>query len=383
MNLYTIAIDNLIRRKGKTAFLVIGIVIGITATVGLLLITQAMRQDFQDKISKFGANIIITPQKDELPLTYGSVTMPVLKLNDKAGIDQSDVKKLRSIRGLGALSAKVVGGTTINGKNGLLVGVVFSHEKALKNWWEITGRIPRDADEALIGSSLAANLGLKTGSRAKIGGADFNVAGVIKETGASDDNAIFLSLPRAQKILGLQNKLSLIEAGAANGTGSAPDVAKRISSRFPTLQAAAIEEAMQAQSANIKFFSWFSLVSSAVILFVSSLIVFITMMSSVNERIREIGIFRAVGFRQKHVMTIIMTEAAAVSFAGGLAGALAGYGLARIALPFFVKDIRHVPFGPLVLVLAITLAIAIGCLSSWLPANRAAKMDPAQALRFI
>lgn len=383
MNLYTIALDNLARRKGKTIFLIIGIVIGITATVGMLLITQAMRQDFQDKISKFGANVIITPRKDELSLTYGSVTLPGLKIKDRASIDRSVVDKLKSVEGIGAMSAKVVGRTKLNGKNRLLVGVIFKDEKALKGWWEIAGRVPAASDEALIGSAVVSSLGLKAGDKAKIGGSVFDIAGIIKETGASDDNAIFISLPRAQKILGLQNKVSLIEAGTANSGYSASDVAKQISSNFGALEASAVEEAMRAQSANIKFFSWFSLISSAIILFVSSLIVFIAMMSSINERIREIGIFRAIGFRQKHIMAIIMTEAAAISFVGGLMGALSGYAFARIALPFFVKDLNYVPFGPLVLLLAISLAVAIGCLSSFFPAKRASSMDPAQALRFI
>ena len=370
----------------------VGIIVGITATVGLILITQAMRQDLRDKLGKFAANIIITPKKDELSLTYGSVTLPGLKLKNKNYIDHSYISRFKMLKGLGVLSPKVVGSTIVNkekqkpglaGGNVLLIGAIFENEKTLKSWWEIKGKIPSFSNEVIVGSSVASRLGLKTGSKIRLSGSLYKISAVLKETGASDDSAVFMVLSEAQKILGLKNKVSLIEANTVNSSFSAKEVAEKISSEFPVAQASAVQSALQAQSANVNFFSWFSLASSVITLFVSSLIVFITMMSSVNERVREIGIFRAVGFRGKHIITVIMAEAITISFAGGLAGTLFGYVFARTALPFFVKGLKHVPFSLLILPSAVLLAIALSCISSFLPAKKASKLDPAEALRFI
>jgi len=350
------------------------------------LITQAMKLDLQNKLSRFGTNIIISPKKDELPLTYGSVTLPGLKIKSKNFIDESHIERLKTLKDIGVLSPKVIGRVIINTgipHSTVLVGVSFRNETALKSWWTVNGKTPSSAKEALVGSSVASKLKLKAGSSTYISGSLYKISAVLKETGASDDNAVFVSLSEAQKILGLKNKISLVETRTANSNFSAKKLAEKISAKFSSIEASALEEALRAQKENVEFFSWFSLISSAIILLFSALIVFITLMASINERVREIGIFRAIGFRKKHIIKIILVEAIIISFTGGLMGALLGYIFARTSLPFFVKGLRYVPFSPWILLSAVLLAIFLSCIASFLPARKASKLDPAEALRFI
>ena len=75
MNLKDIALLNLRRRKAKAAFLLAGLLIGVTTVVALITLVDAMRTDITDKLDKFGANILIVPKTENLSLTYGGLSL--------------------------------------------------------------------------------------------------------------------------------------------------------------------------------------------------------------------------------------------------------------------------------------------------------------------
>ena len=131
-------------------------------------------------------------------------------------------------------------------------------------------------------------------------------------------------------------------------------------------------------------FKRFSYAMAGVVIFIGSLIVFVTMMGSVNERTTEIGVFRAIGFRKSHIMRIILLEAAMVSLLAGFLGYVVGMGGAKLALPFMAESKNAlliwnstVAFG------SVGLALALGVLASLYPALHASKMDPIESLRAL
>jgi len=130
-------------------------------------------------------------------------------------------------------------------------------------------------------------------------------------------------------------------------------------------------------------FRKFSLGISALILLVGSMVVFVTMMGSVTERTREIGIFSAIGFRRSHIMKIILLEAFVVSLIAGIAGYLAGIGVTRVLLSFLTDHMPHFSLDPIVPLGAIFLSILIGLAASFYPATAASRMDPSEALRTL
>jgi len=107
------------------------------------------------------------------------------------------------------------------------------------------------------------------------------------------------------------------------------------------------------------------------------------MMFSVNERTREIGIFRAIGFRKMHVVKIIMTEALILSFISGVLGYALGMAVALTAGSKIAGMSIIIPFDPYLAAGAVTLAVFVGTLATVYPALKAAKIDPANALRHM
>jgi putative ABC transport system permease protein len=112
------------------------------------------------------------------------------------------------------------------------------------------------------------------------------------------------------------------------------------------------------------------------------LVVFITVMGSVNERTHEIGVFRAIGYRRVHITRLILIEALIASLIAGVLGYLAGMGVTYAVLPL-VAHRAEVAWAPLLGLGAIALAVAIGALASLYPALHAGRMDPTEALRAL
>ena len=75
MNIRDIAMKNLLRRKGKAAFILAGLVIGVATVVGVITYIDTMTAEINDKLEKYGANILIVPKTDNLSLSYGGVTL--------------------------------------------------------------------------------------------------------------------------------------------------------------------------------------------------------------------------------------------------------------------------------------------------------------------
>jgi putative ABC transport system permease protein len=109
----------------------------------------------------------------------------------------------------------------------------------------------------------------------------------------------------------------------------------------------------------------------------------ITMMSSVNERSREIGILRAIGYRKSHVMQIIILEAGIISSLGGAAGYLTGFGIGAAILPFLSDTGSRVAWSPMVPLVVLAVSVLVGLTAAIYPAYRATRLDPVEALRQV
>jgi len=384
MRLMDIALNNLRRRQGKMLFLVSGLVIAVATVVSLVSITNTMHSDIQDKIDQFGANIVVVPKSDDLTLSYGGITIATAAFDTKE-LRTGDVGKIRTIENsanIATIAPKLVGAVDAGSEKALLVGVDFGSEFKLKKWWEVEGAKPNAPNQLLAGSSAAARLGLAPGKQISIGDRTMDVVGTLRPTGSADDSLLFAELSTVQAILDKPESLSLIEISALCKSCPIEDIVGQISQKLPDARVTALAQTVKSRQQTVDQLTSFSVAVSAVVLLISALIVLTTMMSSVNERTREIGIFRAVGFRKEHVMRIILSEALAISALGGAAGWLLGM-VASLAISQQFVDAASLHWDPWLAVVALALAVFVGVAGSIYPAVQASNLDPAEALRFI
>jgi len=386
MRLKDISINNLRRRKGKVFFLIVGLTIGITTVVTLISVTRMMNEDISRKLDEFGANILIIPRSDDLSLSYGGMNIGGVSI-DAQTLKDSDVPKIRQIEvreNVSTVSPKLIGVTEIQGRKVPLMGIRFDEELRLKKWWKIHGVEPKSRDEVLLGNEVAVRLFRSTGDHLTINGKPMRITGVLDETGSQDDFLIFSDLTFAQETMKKSGALSLIEVAAFCNSCPIEEIVRQISEKLPHAKVTAIKQTLQTKMEALDHFKKFSVGISIIVLLIGSLIVFTNMMASVNERKREIGIFRAIGFRKSHVVRIIFLEALIVGLIAGIVGYALGLGVSHIIGPMITGMKGGSLFiDPLLALGAIFLSSLIGILSSAYPAIHASKMDPTTALRAL
>ena len=385
MRLRDIAISNIRRRKSKFFFLVFGLTVGITTVVSLISMTRMMNDDLSNKLDAFGANILIIPRSEDLALSYGGMSFGGVSI-DVQNLKETDLPKIRNIEvrdNVNMVSPKLIGVVEIEGKRVPLMGVLFNEELRLKKWWKIHGARPKARDEVLLGNEAAVQLFKSAGDTLSIERRGVKVAGVLDETGSQDDFLIFADLKFVQDVMKKPGFLSLIDVSAFCNTCPIEEIVRQISKELPHAKVTAVKQTLETKMETLDQFRKFSLGISVIVLLIGGLIVFISMMASVNERKREIGIFRAIGFRRSHVVRIIFLEALIVGGLAGLLGIVFGLGVSMAVGPVITGVKSGVVVDPLLGIGVLLLSAGIGILSSAYPAFQASKLDPTVALRSL
>jgi putative ABC transport system permease protein len=263
------------------------------------------------------------------------------------------------------------------------MGVQPENEFDLKKWWSLDGRPPRNGHELVAGSTAATALRLRKGAVLSVDGRPFTVTGILRPTGSQDDNLLITDLATAQGVLHKPGKISMIQVAALCSNCPVEKIVAQLGGVLPGTKVTAMQDKVKNRMHAIDQFRSFSWIVAGVIIAIEALVVFVTMMGSVNERTREIGIFRALGFRRLHVTGLILIEASVASLLAGVLGYLAGMGVSYALLPLLAGDGVPVTWAPALAGGAVGLAVLIGAVASLYPALRASRMDPTVALRAL
>jgi putative ABC transport system permease protein len=385
MRVKDIALRNLRRRKAKAAFVLLGLLIGVSAVVAFVSLIDALTQDIRHKLEKYGANILIVPKTENLSLTYGGLSLGGISF-EMEEIYEADLKRVHSIknaRNVAAVGPVLLGAIEVSGRRALLAGVDFEKARILRPWWKVRGEIPDD-NAVLVGASASQVLELNPGSHLNVNGRKLFVSGVLEPSGSQDDQIVFTRLPVAQSILGKGGRISMAEVAALCSDCPVEEMVKQISQVLPGANVMAIKQVVKGRMETLGQFRQIAYGLSIVVVLVGGLVVLVTMMGSVRERTGEIGIFRAVGFRRSHIIRVVLFEALIVSALAGILGYFMGVTTTKVVLPLFTES--HgvaVPWDPILAGYAFSMSVLLGLVSSIYPAALAARLDPNEALRAL
>jgi len=386
MRIRDIAFNNIRRRKTKVSFLLAGLMVGVATVVALVSITATLNADIEEKLDRFGANIVISPKTEGMSLSYGGINLGGVSYNVKE-ISQEEVERINTIENranLKVISPKTLGVVDTASTSVLLAGVDIPAELELKKWWHVNGEAPDAGGEVLVGSVVAEKMNLKAGSSVAVNGRELIVTGVLTATGSQDDEIIFASVADAQSLLGKEGLYSVVEVSALCKDCPVDEIVNQIAAQIPSAKVSAVQQVVKSKMQALDHLKKLTLGVSAVVLFIGVLIVLVTMMGSIKERTREIGIFRAIGFRQSHIIRIILTEAAIVSAAAGVLGWVFGIAVAKVSLPFFTGgESSSVSISLTLAAASVLAALFTGMSATIYPAVRAVKMAPGEALRIL
>ena len=385
MRLIDISLANLKRRKAKASFILIGLLVGVTAVVAFMSLVDTLTRDINHKLEKYGANIMILPKTENLSLTYGGMAVGGISFEMRE-ILQEDLHKIKEIKNaanVAAVGPMVLGSLKVADRNVLLAGVDFQVSHILRPWWKIKGHAP-DKDGILLGAEASRILGLGQGDNLDANGRNLLVAGVLEPTGSQDDQIIFATLATAQQVLGKEGRISMAEVAALCAACPIDDMVAQISGALPDAKVMAIRQVVKGRMETLGHFNKFAYGLSLLVMLVGGLVVLVTMMGSVRERTSEFGIFMAIGFRRSHVIRMVLFEAAIISAIAGVLGYFMGLGATGLAIPFFTESMDvSLAFDPVLALGVFAAAVFLGLIASAYPAIMAGNLDPNEALRSL
>jgi len=423
------------RRVGAT---VLAVAVGAALATALLGISLDITEKMARELRSYGSNILVTPREAGLRLQIGGVT--IRPPAARGAIDENKLVMLKTIFwrhnivGFAPFLSTVVQvgdqrvaltGTWFDKPltlpKGVAVRTGFAQTetaetkdarlfrtgvRTISPWWQVEGDWPTDDDPqaAMVGARIARRLGLRPNQALTVRHEGrqqtLRVAGLVT-TGGDEEDQIFVTLPTAQSLLGIEKGADKVLVSALvepeenlrsdlRGLDPAemtPDqyatwycspvmgaVTTQIEEVLPGTRAQPIQRIAEAEGNFLTKIGLLMTLLTLTALVAAALAVMTTMSAAVLERRAEIGLMKAIGADGPQVALIFLSQAALIGLIGGLLGYLAGLGLTRlIGQQVFATTIS---LPPLMLPLTVALALGVALAGSALPVHRVMQFEP-------
>jgi len=383
MNIRKLAWKNLFRRRSRAVFTGLGIFLGIGTFVAIASLTAQMEQAVRDKLDRYGANILVTPRTEQLSLGFGDIALGGTQVVHSL-LTTADEKAIRGIEMKERLRSVVpffLAAADASGKNLVWMGIPAAEMATARPWWKVSGSALPGKGEVLLGSTAAAALDKGPGGTVSSGGRTFRVAGVVQATGEKEDGMVIASIGDVRSLAGNPRGVTFFEVAALCKDCPVEDIVAQIGNALPGAGVSAIRQVVESRKAAVDHFRRLGLGVSAIVLAIGGLVVFVSVMGGVQERTKEIGVLRAVGFRRKAILSLLFWETGWVSLLSSVSGAFVGVAAAMLAAPLFGVEKAEAAFSPPLP--GIAIGMALGLLGTVPPARRAAALPPTEAIRSL
>ena len=393
-DLIRLTLHSLISHRMRSFLTATGIAIGIAAVVLLTSIGEGLHQYVLNEFSQFGSNIVsIQPGTSQ---THGG---NVAALSNTRPLSIEDGEALKKLSDILAVNSVVQGNAEIEGNNRQRRTTVYGvgpQSPQVFEFYPAVGKFLPDDNVisprpyAVLGSTLRDELfGTENplGQLIRIGGHRYRVIGVMESKGQilgiDLDDAINIPTARAMDIF---NRESLMEIQVKYKAGANVDeviagIKRLLITRHGQEDFTIVtqDQMLEVLSDVLNVLTFAVGALGGISLFVGGIGVLTIMSIAVNERISEIGLFRALGAPQRQILLIFLGEAILLSALGGLIGLCIGIGGAQL-LSYAIPALPvYTPWS--YVIGAEAIAVVIGLLAGVFPAQRAARLDPIDALR--
>jgi len=393
------------RQKGislTTLISILGITVGVAALIATLAVMTGFREELQDKILGANAHIVIDDRTNEEFENVGPTIETVIKVPRVVAATPFIFKQVLLSSNYGVFGVILRGidpegeaRVTKIGKNivqGTLENLADSSSPGIIIGVELASRL-----ESFLGDTIAVISPVGMEGKGGIGAIGmtpkirkFKIVGIFDSGMYEYDSSLaYITIPEAQKFFNMEGKVSGIEVKVSD-TSAAPEIAQEIEGKlgFPY-------HARDWLKMNKSLFSALKLekivmfIILALIILVASFNIVSTLTMTVLEKGREIAILKAMGATRKSIMRIFMLEGVLIGGIGVALGLPLGLSVCSVLVQFYklptdVYYISHLPVKvlPFDIILVSVSALLIGFLATLYPSYQAAKLDPAEALRY-
>ncbi len=348
MDLYSLAFNNIRRRKLRSILTTLGIIIGVATIVVLLGVTTGVTSAIKDETNKYMYDVVVTPAS-----STGSYLM-----------DSQTTSDIRKRSELFDFREVTVFSEDIKGDRLFFEGT--------NNWKDV--KLKTGTYGVVIYQSVADKYGYSIGSKIKVKNRELTVTGISKDT---QSFYVFIDQAYAKQLAG--NKVSAIYAST---DGDPKTVSEEIERQINGISVETKSEKVNEVQEMTGQALLFTAIIASVALLVGIISVINTMLISVMERTKELGVLKAIGFTNWEIKGSILFESGLLGLSGGIVGVILGIiGIIGIANVLKLSEYMY-GMMPLWLILGVILgSTLLSVLAGLYPAMRASKMNVVEALR--
>ncbi len=397
---FKIAWNGLKTRKVRSWLTMLGIFVGIASVVALVAIGQGLEKSITEQFEELGTDKIFIQPKGQ----FG-----VPGLDSAVELTNDDVETVSKTKGIEEATGMLAGIVKIEFDDEIIYQFLIGVEEEGKSMyeefgsWEIAkGREVKEEDSSKV--SLGYNYGLEKKvftkevnlrDRIKINGEEFKVVGIYKKIGNPQDDAqIYSNEATVRKVLGLDEEVQFILARTSSGEVPS-DVAEAVKKELRkardlekgkedfTVQT--FEELIESFQTILSVVQTVLIGIAAISLVVGGIGIMNTMYTSVLQRTQEIGIMKAIGARNRSISSLFVIESGMLGLFGGAIGIALGIAIAKsveLVADGLGYGILKVFFPWYLILGALAFSFAVGTISGVLPAIRASRLKPVDALRY-
>jgi ABC-type lipoprotein release transport system permease subunit len=360
------AIQSLFQRSLRT-FLTLG-TIGLT--VGAIISLDAVVQGMAQSMRILVGEVEIMVRQADISDTELSV------LDGRIG------DKIEAYSDIQSVSGMIFSAVMLPEANSFFIIWGYEpNEYAIKRYKVVEGEPLRNNRQIILGRSMAESLNKDVGDTIELSGARFQVVGIYESQIGWEEIGGVMTLRDAQLLIGRPNKV-VMYAIKMRDPGKASIIVDKINSEFPEASAALSSDFVdqmpdfQTTDALIGSISFLAIV-------VGGVGVLNTMLMSVFERTREIGVLRSLGWRRRAILGMIMSEAFWLGLLGGVAGIGIAFGLTYLlTIAPMLGDALQPRWEWQMFARSMIVALSLGILGGLYPAYRATRLLPVEALRY-
>ncbi|WP_316977012.1 ABC transporter permease [Shumkonia mesophila] len=370
----TLLIKALLRRGGRAGVAAASIVVGAAVVAALMSLYLDISIKMSEELRAFGANFYVGPaaaggERGIAEDTYGAVL--------------GEIPKDRLV----GASPLLYGIVRLDLGPAVIAGVDFRGLRQISPYWQVEGSwvgVAFDERNCMIGRQLAESMELKVGDTVTVINRErdmqtrLTVKGIV-DTGAAEDEQMFVNLGLAQKLLDLPGRvdfamLSLIAQGP-----EADAMAARINAAVLGVEAKPIRKISQSDGQILDKIEGLMALVALTILVITTLCVNATLSAMVAERTPEIGLQKALGAENRAIVAQFLAETALICVAAVAVGLILGFGLAQVLGQAVFN--AWVTFRPAVVPLTLIVSLAAALVAAILPVRGAIGVVPARVLK--
>lgn len=367
----TIAFKNILRRKMRTFFTVIGIGVAVGAFIALVGLSRGLENAWMQALLERDTHAFAVPRG----------VIDVLS----ASIDQRMSTKMSKIEGVVSVSGELVDLVDLDSGEMIIVAG-WPLESYLWQSLELasgTPPTPETPNGVILGAEVAKTLGYSMGEQFDLHTMTFTLVGISKPGGVMRNQAMLVSLSALQDLNNRQGQVSTLNFKFDSGPNrqKATKILQRLRDAFPDF---VFTEALDIAKNNkiLSLFEAMAWGTSVIALFIGLVVIINTLLMSVMERTSEFGLLSALGWSEQRIISLIIIEANILSVLGGAVGVC--FGLVGLQIVSHSPQLKGLiqPVVHLHLLVEVLIATTVlGLAGSIYPAWRANRLSPSEALR--